>query len=49
MLDDFFLKWFLAQTILKEMAFVRSRIMHFYTDGNAFFNKKNNIHLYKNA
>ena len=32
MLDDFFPKWYLAQTILEEMAAARSRIMHFHAE-----------------
>ena len=31
-LDDFFPKWYLAQTILEEMAAARSRIMDFHAE-----------------
>ena len=30
MLDDIFFKWYLPQTILEEMAFTKSHIMHFH-------------------
>ena len=43
MLDDIFLEWYCAETVLEEMALIRSRIRHFHVPGNAFLNEKINI------